>query len=191
MHADHATIYIEGRSPTSSHNCVHFEHCIPNEVTCNVLGWTLHIMGYGTTFDITHNAYVAPWKEWCIVDGTCGDMCPTQPPPHMGWSKLGKWCHHMWRLESLTKNAHLGHVWVGLDLYSHFNCGWLGQFMLLFPLPYLGRSSWSNSLTLGQDVRPCVPKAQSSWKSTPICRSSYLNWTSLDVAAQMQAAFEL
>jgi hypothetical protein len=35
------------------------------------------------------------------------------------------------------------------NLYSHSNCKWLGQSMLLFPLPCLGRSSWNNSLTLG------------------------------------------
>jgi hypothetical protein len=33
---------------------------------------------------------------------------------HMGWSRLGKWWHHMWRLEVLAKKTHLGHLWVGL-----------------------------------------------------------------------------
>jgi hypothetical protein len=76
------------------------------------------------------------------------------------------------------------------NLYSHFNCGWLGQSMLLFPLPYLGRFLGNNLLTLGQDVRPCAWKASSFQKSTLICRSSYSNWTSLD-ATKMQAALQL
>jgi hypothetical protein len=88
----------------------------PNVMACNVLGWTSHIIGYGMAFDTTHNAHIAPWREWYIEYGTCGDMCPkpTPFPAHMGWGKLGKWCHHMWRLEALAKKAHLGHVWVGL-----------------------------------------------------------------------------
>jgi hypothetical protein len=85
-------------------------------VACNVLGWTLHTIGYGMAFDTTHNTYVAPCREWCIEDVTCEDMCPkpTPPPTHMGWSKLGKWCHHMWRFEVLAKKTHLARVWVGL-----------------------------------------------------------------------------
>jgi hypothetical protein len=113
VHANHPSISIQGRSPISSHSQVHFEHYIPNVVACNVLSWTLHIIGYGMVLNTTHNAYVAPWRKWCIKDG---DMCPkpTLPPTHMGWDRLGKWCHHMWRLEALAKKFHLGYVWVGL-----------------------------------------------------------------------------
>jgi len=48
------------------------------------------------------------------------------------------------------------------NLYSHSKCGWLGQFMLLLPLPCLGRSLENNCVVLGQDVSPCVRKAPSS-----------------------------
>jgi len=78
--------------------------------------------------------------------------------------------------------------WV--DLYSHSNCKWFGQSMLLFPFPCLGRSSRNNSLTLGHDVRPYARNTLSSWKSKLIHRSFDSNWTSLNVA-KMQAALQL
>lgn len=69
------------------------------------------------------------------------------------------------------------------NLYSHFKCAWLGQFMLLLPFPCLG-------VIIGQDVSPCARKAPSSWKFTLIHTSSNLNYTSLDVA-KMQLALQL
>jgi hypothetical protein len=78
--------------------------------------------------------------------------------------------------------------WV--NLYSHSKCGWLGQSMLLLPLPCLGRSLENNYVILGQDVSPCARKAPSSWKFTPIHTSSNLNYTSLDIT-KMQTALQL
>jgi hypothetical protein len=122
------------------------------------------------------------WYMW-------GDVPTTHPPsnPH-GLRQIGQ------VVPSYVKAWGVGQKnpprpcvgWV--DLYSHFNCIWLGQSMPLFPFPCLVRSSRNDSLTLGQDVRPCVWKALSSQKSTPICRGSDLNWNSLDVA-KMQATF--
>jgi len=151
MHANHASISIQGRSPISSCSWVHFEHCIHNVVACNVLGWTLHTINYGMVFNTSHNVYIAPWRKCCIEDGTCGDVCPkpTPFPAHMSWSGLGKCCHHMWRLEDIGQKNPLGPCVGWANLYSHSNCKWLGQSMLLFPLPCLGRSSWNNSSTLG------------------------------------------
>jgi hypothetical protein len=118
----------------------------------------------------------------------------------------------MWRLQVFAKTIHFAHVWVGLtyiptlsvdgwanlcycclswaNLYYHFKCWWLGQSMLLLPLPRLGRSLENNYVIPGQDVSPCAQKVPSSWKFTPICTSSNLNYTSLDVA-KMDATLRL
>jgi len=190
VHVDHATISIQGWSPNFFHSHVHFEHCISNVVACNVLGWTLHTIGYGMTFDITQNAYTAPCKEWCIEAGK-GHVPKIHPSscPY-GLKQIRQAVPSYVKICGVAqKNP--PHPCVGWDdFYSHSNCRWLGQSMLLFPLPCLGRSLEINSLTLGHDVRPCAWKAPSFQKSTTICTSLDSNWTSLDVD-KMQVAFQL
>ncbi len=150
VHANHASISIQGPSPISFRSQVHFEHCIPNVVACNVLGWALHTIGYGMALNTTHNTYVAPWREWCIEDGTCGDMCLKPTPFWPTWVEAN-WVGGAIICEGwgVGQKSPLGPCVGWVDLYSHFNYGWLGQSMLLFSLPHLGRSLGNNSLTLG------------------------------------------
>lgn len=113
-HAHHVAISIQGWSLTSFCSWVHFQHYIPNAVACNVLGWTLHKIAHGIMFDTTHIAYI-----YCTMKGMMHwrwYMCPkpTSLLARMGWSRLDKWCCHMWSLEVLAKKTHFVHVWVGL-----------------------------------------------------------------------------
>jgi hypothetical protein len=115
-----------------------------------------------------------------------GHVPKTHPPsnPH-GLKQIGLVVPSYVKAWSIGQKSPPGPCVGWVDLYSHSNWGWLDQSMLLFPFPCLGRSLGNNSLTFGQDVRPCVWKVSSSRKSTSICRSSYLNWTSLDVAKML------
>jgi hypothetical protein len=153
-------------------------HCIPN-----VIMWW-HTIAYGMI-------YITPWREWKVEDGTFGHIChkPMLLLTHKCWSKLSEWCQHMWRLGVVDQKNPLEPCVGWSDLYSHSECTWLRQSMLLFILPCLGRSSKNNFTILAQDVNPCVRKASSFWKSTPIHTSSNSKYTSLDVS-KMQTTFQ-
>jgi hypothetical protein len=124
------------------------------------------------------------WYMW-------GHVPKTHPPlVHISWGKMGRWCHHMQRLEMLAKKIHFAHVWVGLTCIPTLSAsGWANLLSCSHCHAYVGFQK-NNLAILGQDVRPCVQKAPSSWKSTPIHTSSYSNWTSLDTT-KMQVAFQL
>ncbi len=120
--------------------------------------------------------------------GTCAQN-PLPFKAHMGWSKLGRWCQHMWRFEVLTKKTHFTHMWVGLTCTPILN-KLVGPIYDIIPIACLGRFLGNNSIILGHDVSPCAKKTPSFSKSTSIRTSLDSNCTSLDVA-KMQVALQL
>ncbi len=134
----------------------------------------MHIT-YGMVFNITHILYLnAPWKAWGIEDGTCGDMCPklTCPLAHSGWSRLGKWCHHMWRLEVLAKQNIASPCVDEAYLYSLFQVWMVRPIYVIVLIALLKQVFEEQLIILGKKVNPHLKYPQQfmqvwTWNTFP------------------------
>ncbi len=100
-----------------------------------------------------------------LLDGSCGGMCVNPPPPltpiwvEVDWAGGAIICEGLKRWPKMPTWAVCG---LGLICTPTLIVDGWANLCYCSPLPYFGRSSGNNSLTLGQDVKPCVPKAPSS-----------------------------
>ncbi len=161
MHANHATITIQGWSPPLLFPFwTLYSQC--DGMQCSKLDIAYNRLWNGTRHNTQCLHYTMKglmhwrWYMW-------GHVPQTHPPFGPYWLRQIRQV-----VPSYVKAWSVGQKnslcpcvgWV--NLYSHFKCKWLGQSIILFPLPCLCRSSKNNLVILGQDVRPCAQNAQSS-----------------------------
>jgi hypothetical protein len=138
MHAHHVTICIQSLCPTSCCTLMHFLGYIFNVEACNVVDWTWDTIVYEMVFGTTHITYITPWKEWRWY--MWGHMPKARPPTfriigaEANWGVMVPSYVKAWGVGQ--KHA-VGPCVDWVNPYSHFICGWLNQFVFLFPLPCL------------------------------------------------------
>lgn len=140
MHTHRVTICIQSLCPTSCRTLVHFLSYIFNVEACNVVDWTWDTIVYEMVFCTIHITYITPWKEWRWY--TWGHMPKAQPPTFRIIRAEANWCvmvpSYVKAWDVGQKHAVRPRVdWV--NPYSHFICGWLNQFVFLFPLLFLNK----------------------------------------------------